>query len=57
MATGAGQDGKLLALICDQDTATGLLLTGIGHIDYKKDTNFLIVDDSKSGARRWVLRC
>ncbi|KDD76326.1 hypothetical protein H632_c267p1 [Helicosporidium sp. ATCC 50920] len=35
------------------DTATGLLLTGIGHIDYKKDTNFLIVDDSKSGARRW----
>lgn len=48
MATGAGsQEGSLLAFICDQDTATGLLLTGIGHVDYRKTSNFLIVDESE----------
>lgn len=42
----AGSEGSLIALIADQDTATGLLLTGIGNVDYRKNTNYLIVDDS-----------
>lgn len=40
-------EGSLLALICDEDTATGLLLTGVGHVDFRKQSNFLIVDDSE----------
>ena len=35
----------LIGLITDEDTATGLLLTGIGHVDLKKQTNYLIVTD------------
>jgi V-type H+-transporting ATPase subunit F len=35
----------LIALIVDEDTATGMLLTGIGHVDLKKSSNFLIVTD------------
>jgi vacuolar-type H+-ATPase subunit F/Vma7 len=35
-------------MIVDEDTATGMLLTGIGHTDMKKNTNFLIVNDSAS---------
>ena len=45
-----------MALICDEDTATGLLLTGVGHVDFKKQSNYLIVDESewavRSGGRR-----
>lgn len=44
-------EGSLLALICDEDTATGLLLTGVGHVDYRKQSNFLIVDDSEWARR------
>jgi V-type H+-transporting ATPase subunit F len=40
-------EGSLLALIVDQDTATGLLLTGVGHSDLRKRTNYLIVDESE----------
>jgi hypothetical protein len=39
--------GSLIAMIVDQDSATGLLLTGVGHSDLRKRTNFLIVDDSE----------
>jgi hypothetical protein len=39
---------QLVAMIVDEDTATGMLLTGIGHSDMKKTTNFLIVTDSTS---------
>ena len=47
MATGASSvTGGLVAMIVDEDTATGMLLTGIGHTDLKKNTNFLIVNDS-----------
>ena len=42
-----GAEGSLLAMICDDDTATGLLLTGVGHVDYKKQSNFLVVDESE----------
>ena len=30
-----------------QDTVTGFLLAGVGHKDYRQNTNFLIVDTSK----------
>lgn len=40
-------EGSLLAMIVDQDTATGLLLTGVGQVDIRKRTNFLIVDESE----------
>lgn len=42
----ANQAEGLVAMIVDEDTATGMLLTGIGHIDMKKSSNFLIVTDS-----------
>ncbi|ORX55865.1 vacuolar ATP synthase [Piromyces finnis] len=38
------RERSLLALIGDEDTITGLLLAGIGHIDNKQKSNFLIVD-------------
>lgn len=41
------QDGALLAMIVDQDTATGMLLTGVGHVDLRRRSNFVIVDDSE----------
>lgn len=37
-------------MIVDEDTATGMLLTGIGHTDLKKNTNFLIVNDKTTAA-------
>ncbi len=43
----SSQEGGLLAMIVDQDTATGMLLTGVGHVDLRKRSNFLVVDDSK----------
>jgi V-type H+-transporting ATPase subunit F len=46
------QDGALLAMIVDQDTATGLLLTGVGHVDLRRQSNFVIVDDSECAERR-----
>jgi vacuolar-type H+-ATPase subunit F/Vma7 len=30
----------------EQDTVTGLLLAGVGNVDARKNTNFLIVDNS-----------
>eukprot|EP01115_Flamella_aegyptia_P011553 TRINITY_DN54639_c0_g1_i1.p1 TRINITY_DN54639_c0_g1~~TRINITY_DN54639_c0_g1_i1.p1 ORF type:complete len:121 (+),score=30.05 TRINITY_DN54639_c0_g1_i1:56-418(+) len=33
-----------LAVIGDEDTVTGFLLTGIGNSDHSRKTNFLIVD-------------
>ena len=47
----AQQEGSLLAMIVDQDTATGMLLTGMGHSDLRKRTNFLIVDESECPVR------
>lgn len=47
MAGPASGEGSLLAMIVDADTATGLLLTGVGQVDIRKRTNFLIVDDSE----------
>ncbi|EFN56239.1 hypothetical protein CHLNCDRAFT_48752 [Chlorella variabilis] len=47
----AQQEGSLLAMIVDQDTATGMLLTGMGHSDLRKRTNFLIVDEKTTQQR------
>lgn len=41
-----GSSGGLVAMIVDEDTATGMLLAGIGQTDIKKNTNFLIVTES-----------
>ena len=41
----AHQGEGLVAMIVDEDTATGMLLTGIGHVDIRKTTNFLIVTE------------
>jgi vacuolar-type H+-ATPase subunit F/Vma7 len=51
-AGGGGEpaEGSLLAMIVDEDTATGLLLTGVGHVDARRRANFLAVDDSERAA-------
>ncbi|KAI8807049.1 ATPase, V1 complex, subunit F [Cladochytrium replicatum] len=40
----AGKDRSLIAVIGDEDSVTGLLLAGVGHIDNKQRSNFLVVD-------------
>lgn len=35
----------MLAVIGDEDTVTGFLLAGIGNVDHRKNSNFLIVSD------------
>ncbi|KAF7339753.1 V-type proton ATPase subunit F [Mycena sanguinolenta] len=37
----------LLAVIGDEDSITGLLLAGVGHINENQKKNFLVVDASK----------
>jgi len=37
-------DGAMFAAIADEDTITGFLLAGIGNVDTKRHTNFLVVD-------------
>ncbi|EMD41651.1 hypothetical protein CERSUDRAFT_146798 [Gelatoporia subvermispora B] len=38
------KDREFLAVIGDEDTVTGLLLAGIGHVNQQQKRNFLIVD-------------
>lgn len=33
-----------MAMIADEDTVTGFLLAGVGNVDLRKKTNFLVVD-------------
>lgn len=44
MAGSYQKDRTLVAVIGDEDTVTGLLLAGVGHIDGKQKSNFLVVD-------------
>lgn len=44
------QEGALVAVIADEDTITGFLLAGVGDIDIRKRSNFLVVD-SKTTVR------
>ena len=34
-----------------QDTVTGFLLAGVGNVDYKRNSNFLVVDSSTGESR------
>lgn len=43
-------EGALVAVIADEDTITGFLLAGVGDVDIRKRTNFLVVD-SKTTVR------
>jgi V-type H+-transporting ATPase subunit F len=43
--TGSGQ---LIGVIGDEDTVTGFLLAGVGNVDARRKSNFLIVDNSES---------
>jgi len=44
---GASADGSYLAIMGDEDTITGFLLAGVGNVDLRKNSNFLIVNESK----------
>ncbi|KAI0932567.1 H(+)-transporting V1 sector ATPase subunit F [Taiwanofungus camphoratus] len=44
MASTSFKERNLLAVIGDEDSVTGLLLAGIGHIGQNHRRNFLIVD-------------
>lgn len=46
----ADQEGALVAVIADEDTITGFLLAGVGDVDIRKRSNFLLVD-SKTTVR------
>ncbi|MBW0511704.1 hypothetical protein O181_051419 [Austropuccinia psidii MF-1] len=39
-----GIQRKLIATIGDEDSITGFLLAGTGHLDWKAGKNFLVVD-------------
>ncbi|CAH9061227.1 unnamed protein product [Cuscuta europaea] len=41
----------LIAMIADEDTITGFLLAGVGNVDLRRKTNYLIVD-SKTTAKQ-----
>lgn len=50
MQLGRDIEGALVAVIADEDTITGFLLAGVGDIDIRKKSNFLVVD-SKTTVR------
>jgi V-type H+-transporting ATPase subunit F len=39
------EEGSLMAVIGDEDTVTGFLLAGVGHIDERQRANYLIVGE------------
>ncbi|KAG1834461.1 ATPase, V1 complex, subunit F [Suillus fuscotomentosus] len=43
-STTAFKDRNLIAVIGDEDSITGLLLAGVGHINEHQRKNFLVVD-------------
>ncbi|KAM7527246.1 hypothetical protein LguiB_030656 [Lonicera macranthoides] len=40
----ASKSSALIAMIADEDTITGFLLAGVGNVDLRRKTNYLIVD-------------
>ncbi|KAF5937435.1 hypothetical protein HYC85_024941 [Camellia sinensis] len=38
------RNSALIAMIADEDTLTGFLLAGVGNVDLRRKTNYLIVD-------------
>ncbi|KAI9152646.1 H(+)-transporting V1 sector ATPase subunit F [Blastocladiella emersonii ATCC 22665] len=47
-STAQYKDRNLIGIIGDEDSVTGLLLAGIGHIDAKQKKNFFVVDSKTS---------
>jgi V-type H+-transporting ATPase subunit F len=47
-AVAASSEGSLLAVIGDEDTVTGFLLAGVGNVDARRKSNFLIVKSDTS---------
>jgi len=43
-AKAAAQIGSLIAVIGDEDTVTGMLLAGVGNVDARRSSNFMVVD-------------
>ena len=43
--------GSLLAVIGDEDTVTGMLLAGIGNVDARRTSNFMVVDSKTTPAQ------
>ncbi|XP_057836175.2 V-type proton ATPase subunit F isoform X3 [Cryptomeria japonica] len=37
-------NSAIIAMIADEDTVTGFLLAGVGNVDLRRKTNYLIVD-------------
>lgn len=42
------KERNLIAVIGDEDSVTGILLSGVGHLDSKQRPNFLVVDQQKT---------
>ncbi|KAF1868313.1 hypothetical protein Lal_00008119, partial [Lupinus albus] len=40
----ATRNSALIAMIADEDTVVGFLLAGVGNVDIRRKTNYLIVD-------------
>ena len=45
---GVSDRSVLFPALCLQDTVTGFLLAGVGNVDLRKKTNYLIVDNSNN---------
>jgi len=43
-ATISSSNSAIIAMIADEDTVTGFLLAGVGNVDLRRKTNYLIVD-------------
>jgi vacuolar-type H+-ATPase subunit F/Vma7 len=41
------QAAALLAVIGDEDTVVGMLLAGVGDVDARRNSNFLVIDNSE----------
>ena len=39
-------NGALIAVIGDEETVTGMLLAGVGNVDARRTSNFMVVDSS-----------
>ncbi|XP_066400568.1 V-type proton ATPase subunit F [Miscanthus floridulus] len=44
-ATIPTNNSALIAIIADEDTVTGFLMAGVGNVDLRKKTNYLLVDN------------
>ncbi|KAG0576070.1 hypothetical protein M758_5G052500 [Ceratodon purpureus] len=44
-AQATSRGSSLIAIIADEDTVTGFLLAGVGNVDLRRKTNYLVVDN------------